>query len=51
MKIQGFALALTLLNLALLMFLVVQNRGAAAQNVAPVLRGRELQIVDDQGRV
>ena len=51
MKIQRFALALTLLNLALLIFLVVQNRKAVAQNVAPVLRGRELQIVDDQGRV
>jgi hypothetical protein len=51
MKIQRFALALTLLNLALLAFLVVQNRKASAQNVAPVLRGRELQIVDDQGRV
>jgi len=51
MKIQRFALALTLLNLALLIFLVVQNRKAEAQNVAPVLRGRELEIVDDQGRV
>ncbi len=51
MKIQRFALALTLLNLALLDFLVVQHREASAQNVAPVLRGRELQIVDDQGRV
>lgn len=51
MKIQRFALALTLLNLALLIFLVVQNRKAEAQNVAPALRGRELEIVDDQGRV
>ena len=51
MKIQRFALALTLLNLALLVFLVVKHQEASAQNVAPVLRGRELQIVDDQGRV
>jgi len=51
MKIQRFAIALTLLNLALLIFLVVQNQRAEAQNVGPVLRGRELQIVDDQGRV
>ena len=51
MKIQRFALALTLLNLALLVFLVVEHRKAEAQNVAPVLRGRELQLVDDQGRV
>lgn len=51
MKAQRFAIALTLLNLGLLIFLVVQNRKAEAQNVAPVLRGRELQIVDDQGKV
>src|SRR5205085_10056156 len=30
---------------------VVQNQKAEAGNVAPVLRGRELEIVDDQGRV
>src|SRR5690349_20367234 len=51
MKIQRFALALTLLNLALLVFLVVEHRKVEAQQVAPVLRGRELQLVDDQGRV
>jgi hypothetical protein len=51
MKNQRFAIALTLLNLALLVFLVVQNRKAEAQSVAPVLRGRELELVDDQGRV
>ena len=51
MRNQRFALALTLLNLALLAFLLMQNRQAEAQNVAPVLRGRELQIVDEQGRV
>jgi catechol 2,3-dioxygenase-like lactoylglutathione lyase family enzyme len=44
MKIQRFALALTLLNIALLVFLVVEHRKAEAQNVAPVLRGRELQF-------
>ncbi|HXG92804.1 MAG TPA: hypothetical protein VNN73_10610 [Blastocatellia bacterium] len=51
MKTQRFALALALLNLMLLIFLVTQNRKAEAQGVAPVLRGRELEIVDDQGRV
>ena len=30
--------------------LFAQPRPAAAQNVAPVLRGRALEIVDDQGR-
>ncbi len=51
MKTQRFAIALTLINLALLTFLVAQNRKAEAQNVAPVLRGRALEIVDDQGRI
>ncbi len=51
MKIQRLAIALTLINLALLTFLVAQSRPVEAQNVAPVLRGRALEIVDDQGRV
>ncbi|MGH9837173.1 MAG: hypothetical protein ACREEM_00135 [Blastocatellia bacterium] len=51
MKIQRFAIALTLINLALLTFLVIQNRPAEAQEVAPVIRGRALEIVDLQGRV
>ena len=50
MKPQRFAIALTLLNLAVLILLVAQNRSAEAQNVAPVLRGRALEIVDGQGR-
>ncbi len=49
-RIQRLAIALTVLNLALLVFLVVQNRRAEAQSIAPVLRGRELKIVDDQAR-
>lgn len=51
MKIQRFAIALTLLNLALLIFLVAQGRRVEAQSVATVLRGRALEIVDEQGRV
>ena len=51
MKLQRFALSLTLLNLALLLFLVTESRKAEAQNVAPVLRGRGLEIVDDRGRM
>ena len=51
MKTQRFAVALTLINLALMAFLVAQNRPAEAQNAAPVLRGRALEIVDGQGRV
>ena len=51
MKIYRLLLALTLLNLVLLMFLLAQIRPATAQEVAPVLRGHLLEIVDEQGRV
>ncbi|MCA1616142.1 MAG: hypothetical protein LC800_18990 [Acidobacteria bacterium] len=51
MKTQRLAIAITLLNLALLMFLLAQIRRAGAHDVAPVLRGRALEIVDAQGRV
>lgn len=51
MKIQRLFIALTLVNLGLLVFLLVQTRRVGAKSVAPVLRGRALEIVDDQGRV
>ena len=47
-----FVLALTLVNLVLVVVsLLSRIESAAADNVAPTLRGRALQIVDDQGRV
>lgn len=57
MKIQRIAIALTIINLALTVFLLAQMRRATAEEiassdqVAPVLRGRALEIVDTQGRV
>ena len=51
MRTQRIALALTLINLLLLMFLLAEIRHSRGQEVLPVLRGRALQIVDDQGRV
>ena len=51
MKIQRVLIALTVLNLVLLVFLLAQIRPATAQEVAPLLRARALEIVDDQGRV
>lgn len=51
MKTQRFLVVLTLLNLGLLIFTLLQMRPAAAEGVAPVLRGRALQIVDDGGKV
>ena len=51
MKTQRVAIGLTVINLGLLIFLLAQFRSADAQDVAPVLRGRELEIVDAQGLV
>ena len=51
MKIQRFAIAVTLINLALLTFLVAQNRKVEAQKVTPMLRGHGLEIVEGQGSV
>jgi len=55
MKRQRLLIALTVVNLALLILsparphpVVAQD---VAQDVAPVLRGRALQIVDEHGRV
>jgi len=52
MRTQRVLLALTLLNLTLLVYFLGQVRAAGgAAEIAPVLRGRALQIVDDGGRV
>lgn len=52
MKIQRLLIALTVVNLGLLMFLLLPHIGPAlANSAAPVVRGRALEIVDDQGRV
>ena len=52
MKMMRLGVALTVVNLILLVFLLAElNPLRAQQGVAPVLRGRALQIVDAQGRV
>lgn len=55
MKMQSIAFGLTVVNLAIMTFLVAHFRTAQAQrdqqNVAPVLRGRTLEIVDSLGRL
>ena len=52
MKMQRLLLALTVVNLGLLIFLLLSHvRPALANSVAPVLRGRALEIVDERGRV
>lgn len=50
MKIERIVIGLTLINLVLLTFLLAQSFRARASDVAPLLRGRALQIVDDQNR-
>ncbi|HEV8598939.1 MAG TPA: hypothetical protein VGQ69_06235 [Gemmatimonadales bacterium] len=52
-RIQRFTLGLTLLNLVLLVLLVLSQASTALgkQPAPPVLRGRALEIVDNQGRI
>src|SRR6266404_600164 len=50
MNTQRFLIALTVVNVASLAISLARP-GAAADGVAPVLRGRALEIVDDRGRV
>ena len=51
MKTQRLLIVLTLLNFALLVFSITQPRPVVTQGVVPVLRGRALEILDEQGRV
>jgi hypothetical protein len=51
MKKERIVIGLMVVNLVLLIFLLAQMHYTGAQNVAPVLRGRALEIVDAQGRV
>jgi hypothetical protein len=51
MKMPRLLVALTVLNLGLLALLLAQFRPPEAAGAAPVLRGRALEIVDEQGRV
>jgi hypothetical protein len=51
MKIQRLLIALTVVNLGLLMFVLTEIQPAVAQDAVSVLRGRALEIVDDRGRV
>jgi hypothetical protein len=54
MKTQRLLVVLTVFGILLLVFSLGQTRAvvaAGAEGVAPVLRGRALEIVDDKGRV
>src|SRR5215510_6325880 len=51
MKIQRFAIGLTVLNLFVLMSFLFRANSATIPELPPVLRVRGLELVDDQGRV
>jgi hypothetical protein len=51
MKSQRLLVVITVFNILLLLFSVAQTRAVVTEGVAPVLRGRALEIVDDRGRV
>ncbi len=51
MKLPGVLLILTIVNLMLISILFARGQNAEARSDSGVLRGRALQLVDDQGRV
>jgi hypothetical protein len=51
MKMQRLVIGLTAINLVLLLLVVTRVGGTAAQDDAPVLRGRALELVDDRGKI
>jgi hypothetical protein len=51
MKTQRILVALTVINLVLLVTALAGSRSSSAEGVAPVLRGRAFEIVDDRGHV
>jgi len=51
MKMQPLAIAITVINIALMMFLLVQIQQVEKDRDTSVLRGSALEIVDDLGRV
>lgn len=51
MKTPRVVIALTALNLVFLLLTIVLARSTTAQNAAPMLRGRALEVVDERGVV
>jgi hypothetical protein len=51
MKAQRLAIVLTITNLALLLFTVMQTRPTTAQTIAPILRAHTLELVDERNVV
>ena len=51
MKTQRLAIALTAINLLLLLLNLVQARSTTARTVTPILRARALELVDERNVV
>lgn len=51
MKIERLALALAVINVALVLYILAEPRATDAQGAPGVLRGRALEIVDDRGKL
>jgi len=51
MKALRLIVTLTIVNIVLVLLSLSQSGTVVAQGVAPVLRGRALEIVDDHGRI
>ena len=51
MKFQRVAIAFCIFNLLFLVFLAVERSSSAQQAVAPVLRARLIELVDENGKV
>jgi hypothetical protein len=51
MKFQRLAIALSVFNLLLLMFLAAQDHSSAQQGIPEVLRARAIEVVDENGKV
>jgi hypothetical protein len=51
MRIQRIAIALTVMNLLILITAMSRIGSAATAQTVPMLRGRGLEIVDDRGKV
>src|SRR5436190_16137416 len=51
MQGPNIAILITMLNSGMLLYGLAQAHPSAAPDVAPVLRGRSLELVDERGRV
>ena len=50
MKNTRIAIAISVINLLVLIFLLAQNPSDAQQSVTPVVRTRDFQLVDENGK-